>query len=195
MSVKVDFLMPDLKAKLIQRQSELLRTVAAVAQTNRAMLFDSEGRHNGRSGWAPLKFRVGMILSNRGTLRKSIGPSNDGVNPARGPDGILDMAGDRVTIGTRLFYASMMNDGTTKFPGGVLRPRNAKALKIPLPSGKSATQGAKGLRKGASGKGNEKFIFRKSVRIPARPFNDWNEMDQREMTEALAMHVVRILNR
>ena len=96
-------------------------------------------------------------------------------------------------------YARMMNDGTTKLPGGVLRPRTAKALKIPLPSGKGATEGAKSLRKGATtiedGGKKEKYIFRKSVKIPARPFDDWTIEDEQEMQAALATKIAEVLGR
>jgi hypothetical protein len=100
-----------------------------------------------------------------------------------------------------------MNDGTTKMPGGVLRPVRAKALKIPLPAGKQAKDGIKGAKnlqkigakklvwERADGKketGN--FIFRKSVRIPARPFDDWNARDQEEIDAALLSKVAAILN-
>jgi phage gpG-like protein len=193
--IKVQFSIPDLEGKLNRMMPRIMGTIAATAQTNRGMLFDAEGAHNGHPKWASLKMRVGMILSDRGVLRKSIAPNNDGLNPVKGPDGIVEIGSREVVIGTRLFYAAMMNDGTTKMPGGVLRPVRAEALKIPLPSGKSATEDAKQLRKRASGKGKEKFIFRKSVKIPARPFDQWNTNDQAEMTETLARQVAAILNK
>lgn len=191
--VAIDFEMPDLEEKLRQAEHEIHVFVAAQAQFNRGMLFDQEGGYNGHEKWAPLQFRTGQILSKRGTLRKSIAPmAADG---RAGPDGIVRFSGDVVTIGTRLIYARMMNDGTTKLPGGVLRPRNAKALKIPLPPGKTSTEGAKSLRSGAKGKGDDKFIFRKSVKIPARPFDEWNTEDEEEMSAALANKLAEILNR
>lgn len=193
--IKTQFVMPDLEGALDRLMPRIMGTVAAIAQTNRGMLFDAEGAHNGHKKWAPLRMRVGMILSDRGVLRRSIAPNNDGVNPIKGPDGIVEIGSREVVIGTRLFYAAMMNDGTTKMPGGVLRPVRTKALKIPLPSGKSATEGAKQLRKGASGKGRDKFIFRKSVKIPARPFDEWNTMDQDEMTQTLVRQIASLLSR
>ena len=87
----------------------------------------------------------------------------------------------------------MMNDGTTKMPGGVLRAVNAQALKIPLPSGKSATDLTKELRKSANGD-KDKFIFRKSVKIPARPFDDWTLEDEAELSEALRNKLIEVLN-
>lgn len=197
----IDFKFPDWAGKLRKKQSELQLFLAAQIQTNRGELFDSEGSHNGHKRWQDLKFRNGMILSSRGTLRKSIAPYNPKGRP--GPDGIVRFAGDMVIVGTKLLYARMMNDGTTKMPGGVLRPVRAKALKIPLPSGKSATPLAKKLRKTATtlthpkpggGVTKERVIFRKFVRIPARPYDQWNNQDQREVDIALKNKIVEVLN-
>lgn len=167
----IEFDMPDLAGKYRRRMRELYIFVAAQIQTNRGMLFDKEGGYNGHAKWAPLKFRQGQILSKRGNLRKSIAPL-----PARGRpgnDGIVRISGETVTVGTKLYYARLMNDGTTKMPGGVLKAKG-KALRIPLPSGKSATTLAKKLRKSAA---TGKSLFDKisaleqdiaSTRIPAR---------------------------
>ena len=192
MTVEVKFKWPDLKARVGKAEPEIRLFMAATIQTNRGLLFDSEGKHNGRPGWAPLKFRVGQILSDRGVLRKSMAPFNADGKP--GPDGIVVIQPDSITIGTTLLYARLMNDGTTKMPGGKLVAKNAKALKIPLPNGKNATPTAKALRKGASGEGKQKFIFRKSVKIPARPFDDWNAQDQEELDEALINKLAEIIN-
>lgn len=202
---------------------------AATIQFNRAMIFDNEGAYNGRKKWAPLKFRNGQILTKTGTLRKSIGPVRGGGMP--GQDGIVRILEDQIIVGTKLGYARMMNDGTTKMPGGVLRATKAKALKIPLPQGKQATDIAKELSRGSiaakvsalrekrdraispttekkyqdkidrlqvkvrnNESGPDKFIFRKTVRIPARPFDDWNEQDQEEFDTALLNLITEILN-
>lgn len=198
MTVNVDFKWPDLEDRLKKAEGEINLFLAAAIQTNRGLLFDSEGSYNGRPGWAPLKLRKGQILSDRGVLRKSIAPYNADGKP--GPDGIVVIQPDAIIVGTTLLYAQMMNDGTTKMPGGVLRPVHAKALKIPLPSGANATPAAKSLRKktkfSTSADGTRgKFLFRKSVRIPARPFNDWNQQDQDEVNEALVNKAAEILNR
>jgi hypothetical protein len=113
------------------------------------MLFDNEGSYNGHRRWARLSFRSGQILSNRGALRRSIAPHNPKGSPAA--DGIVRFTGDEIIVGTKLLYARMMNDGTTKMPGGVLRPKNAKALKIPVPQGKNAGPAAKGIQAQALG--------------------------------------------
>lgn len=232
--IEIDFKFPDWSEKIKSHEKELNLFVAAQVQFNRGMLFDNEGAWNGRSRWQDLSFRRGQILSKRGTLRKSIAPFNPKGQP--GPDGIVRFAGDVITVGTKLLYARMMNDGTTKMPGGVLRPVRAKALKIPIPQGKSAGEGAKDIqalhhkakisklhkelrvladgrmtktkaekrdkiyerivnhsRKMGEGKGPVKFIFRKSVKIPARPFDDWNQVDQQELDQALLNKVVEIL--
>lgn len=259
--LQIDFKFPDWAAKIKKNEERINLFIAAQVQTNRGLLFDAEGSYNGHPAWAPLKFRQGQVLSQRGTLRKSIAPYNSKGRP--GPDGIVQFQGDTITIGTTLLYARMMNEGTEKMPGGVLKPKNAKALRIPLPSGAGASQIAKELRAGKisksiqkqkdkialaearfaktkqrfakqvkkdrdtsatsktwdkqadsiymqksklaklearrqqildSGKGGEKFIFRKSVRIPARNFTDWNTMDQQELDAALLNLITGILN-
>lgn len=258
MGVDIEFKFPDWGGKLAARRDELDRFQAAIIQTNRGMLFDAEGNDNGHVKWAPLRLRSGQVLSRRGALRRSIAPY--AANGQPGPDGIVRFSGNEITIGTKLFYAAMMNWGTTGLPGGVLRPKNAKALKIPLPSGESANKRARSLRarstakslvnisekianakanlasarakasarkkpsKTASatisriekrlaalqkkssdakarlasikktGKGGDNFIFRKSVRIPARRFDEWNEQDQAELNESLSNKIAEVLN-
>lgn len=171
--IKIELSFPDMEKMLEQNLDEINLFIAAIMQTNRGLLFDSEGKHNGRPGWAPLKTRDGQILSKRGTLRKSMAPPEAMGKP--GPDGIVRLSRDQITIGTSLFYARMMNNGTTGLPGGVLRPKTKKALKIPL--------------------GNGRFIFRKVVRIPARNFDDWVSADQQEMEESLSNKIEQVLNR
>ena len=232
--VGIDFRFPSWEKKIKKARREIDLFIAATMQTNRGMLFDNEGAYNGHRKWHPLKFRQGQILTKRGTLRKSIAPISASGRPGRG--GIVEFSGDMITIGTKLGYAKLMNDGTVNLPGGVLKAKNAKALAIPLPSGKQATPAAKELRKGASGKKslqgkiekmrqslsdepdparrmalenqivrlqkahdrgpkNQKVIFRKSVKIPPRPFDTWTEEDDREMEEALKNKIQEILNR
>ena len=186
-AVEIEFDMPQFGPKMRSRLREVYLFIAAQIQTNRGFLFDREGAYNGHKKWAPLKFRQGQILSKRGTLRKSIAPI-----PARGQpgnDGIVRISGESISVGTKLFYARMMNDGTTKMPGGVLKAVNAKALKIPLPPGKQATPAGKSARKQ-----HGEFMFRKSVKIPARPFDDWTPSDQAELDEALTNKIAQVLN-
>lgn len=199
MEIKFNF--PNWEQAIKRAYPNMMRGLAAAIQTNRGMLFDQEGAYNGHDRWADLKFRAGQILAIRGTLRKSISPSNPKGLP--GPQGIVRIAGNEITIGTTLGYATMMNWGTTKLPGGVLKPVRAKALKIPLPAGKRATQLAKTLRKKAykGEKKNERFIFRKSVRIPARYFLEaddeskvWNQQDQEEFDATTITLLARAMN-
>lgn len=133
--IDIKFTFPDMLGALQKNMEEINLFIAANMQTNRAMLFDAEGAYNGHEKWAPLKFRRGRILQDRGTLKKSMGPTNDGSHPVRTKDGILQMQGETVTIGTTLAYAQLMNDGTKKLSGGVITPVRAKALKIPAPPG------------------------------------------------------------
>jgi phage gpG-like protein len=238
--IDIQFEFPDWAGKLKRKEKQLQLFIAAQIQFNRGMLFDHEGAWNGRSRWPGLTFRNGQILSKRGTLRKSIAPFNAKGTP--GPDGIVQFAGDTITVGTKLMFARMMNDGTAKMPGGVLRPVRAKALKIPIPEGKSAGPAAHKIQEkdnekqmekiwsklaahqDGSGKlekkdlnslksrlrslqkreikgrvtgetkGDVKFIFVKSVKIPPRPFDDWNDADQKELDAALLNKVQEILN-
>jgi phage gpG-like protein len=202
MSLSIRFKFPDWKGELAKAEDEINLFIAAQIQFNRGMLFDSEGRYNGRPGWAPLKFRKGKILQDRGTLRRSLAPMNG--SGAAGPNGVVRFESSAIVIGTTLIYARLMNDGTTKMPGGRMVPVNAKALKIPLPSGKNATQAAKDARKsaktlnetvadGTTRKG--KFLFVNSVKIPARPFDDWNDEDQAELNDALVNKIAEVLRR
>ncbi len=261
---------PDWYGEVVKNTQRINMAIAASMQTNRALMFDAEGAHNGHDPWAPLKMRDGMILSDRGVLRRSIGPMTDGRNPAKNEGSIVDVQGDMITIGTRIGYARLMNDGTTKMPGGVLKAVNAKALKIPvhgaikkgvadtkarleqMSSDEEDTQEfedlneklldlkqqkedaysnadfkrymtsmrklanhhlkhspAKGRRmhkvlnemakrnlggKTKSQLGNERFIFRRSVKIPARDFETWNDTDQIELQTVMANLIVEILN-
>lgn len=154
------------------RQDEIQRFLAAQIQFNRGMLFDKEGSYNGHPAWEPLKFREGQILSKSGTLRKSIAPNN--AQGTAGTDGYVEIKPDSITVGTNLYYAAMMNYGTVGLPGGVLKPVEAKALKIPT--------------------GPDSFIFRKSAYIPPRPFNDLNERDAEEFEIALANKLSEVIS-
>ena len=199
--VSFEFKFPDLASKLKKHEDEIQRFVAAQMQFNRGMLFDKEGAYNGHTKWPSLKLRTGQILSKRGTLRKSMAPTS--ANGTPGPDGIVRFSGPMITIGTKLIYASMMNWGTSNLPDGVLRPKNALALMIPIPGGKSATEGAKALAKtgkrikrdvGGKTK-SQKVIFRKYVRIPPRRFDDWTTEDQYDLDVALTSKLTEVLSR
>lgn len=166
---------PNLGERFKKHQRDIMLVLAASMQTNRAMMFDKDGADNGKPKWEPLKLRKGRPLQKTGTLRKSFAPTNDGIRPGHGIDSIVKTQGRTATIGTKLLYAGMMNDGTAKMPGGVLRPVRAKALKIPLEGGK--------------------FMFRKSVKIPARPMNTVTQQDEQEWSETLANYMSEILSR
>lgn len=169
--VNIELKFPDIAQALRSKKREIDLFLLAQMQTNRGLLFDSEGTYNGRPGWKPLKTREGQILKKSGTLSQSIGPQDGSGNP--GPNGgISRVEGDKLTIGTNLFYARMMNDGTTKMPGGVLRPKRAKALKFNI---------------------GDKTVFRKSVTIPARPFDNWNDADAQELADSLVNYVASLI--
>lgn len=199
MGVKFQMTVPQLEDRLRSRLGEIRLALAAGMQTNRALLFSSGGTHNGHLGWDQLKFRSGQPLKDRGTLAKSIGPKSVSGKPGRAAGTIVRITAQQVVIGTNLLYAAMMNWGTTKMPGGKLVPKNAKALKIPLPAGKNATEGASrsfGKLNKKTGKhtiGKGQFIFRRSVKIPARRFDTWSALDKREMNLVLRNKLTRIL--
>lgn len=172
-AVEFSIEMTDVVAIFHRERRRILTNVAATMQTNRAMLFDQEGGYNGHERWAPLRLRSGMALSNRGNLRKSIAPR--GAVGVPGPGGIVEFVGDTVTIGTKLAYAAMMNWGTTGLPGGVLRPVRAKALRF-------------------YAEGSKNPIFAKSVRIPPRRFDQWNNQDQSEVDETILNSISRVFN-
>jgi hypothetical protein len=240
--VGIQFKFPAWEKKLKRHMVEIDLFIAAQMQTNRGMLFDREGAYNGHEPWAPLKFRSGQVLSMRGNLRRSLSPTSASGRP--GPGGLVRMSGDLITIGSTLAYARMMNDGTAKMPGGVLRAKNAKALRIPVEKGfreeqkvrkslleedlsneestrrkaslerrigqieslegelksnrkrelkrlKAELDGKAKPRKQSSSDG---FIFRKSVKIPGRPFDRWNDADQAEFEAALTQKIIEVLN-
>lgn len=183
-TVKIDIDFPNWAEKYKSKIKQLTLFAAGLIQENRGQLFDNEGAFHGHTKWKKPVFRDGMALSKTGALRKSIAPM--GADGRPGPDGIVNLSLDQITIGTTLFYAALMNWGTTQMPGGVLKATNAKALKIPLPSGKLATKTAKKLSKDEG-----KFIFRKSVKIPERRFDEWNAQDQAEFSQTLANEALR----
>lgn len=197
--IAVNFSMPDLSARLLRHRAAIYSELIVAMQTNRGLLFQAEGSYNGHTAWHSLLLRAGQILANRGVLKKSIAPGTGSGMP--GPDGIarFDPATGEATVGTALPYARMMNDGTTKLPGGVLRAKPGHALKIPLPSGKKASDVAKELRPSAHRIHNERtekdesVIFRKSVKIPARPFDTITEQDAAEFREALKAAIAEAL--
>lgn len=234
--VKMDFHFPKLAEKFKRHEDEIKLLMIATVQANRGMLFDAEGAYNSHPKWAPLKFRQGQILKDRGNLSRSIAPGNP--TGRAGIDGIAQFRGDMIEIGSTLAYARLMNDGTTKMPDGKLTAKNAKALRIPLPPGKKASDFAKTASKTASTgrsfikKTNEeikemrsdirstlnpkrrralgklikkkqdqinrtnpssKYMFRKSVKIPARPFDQWNQQDQMEMEATVSNKLLQIL--
>lgn len=186
--VDIKFEFPDWAETVTRELPNLRLFIAAQIQTNRGMMFDNEGADNGKPKWAQLKFRKGQILSDTGNLRKSWSPSNPKGTP--GTDGIVEFSGDTISVGTKVLYASLMNWGTTQMPGGVLRAKNAKALKIPLPSGMAATKTAKQISKSEGG-----FMFRKSVKIPARRMDLWTEQDDEEISIAVANKLMEIMQK
>jgi len=163
--IELDF--PLFKNVAVQIQSELPGLIAATLQTQRAMIFDSEGNYNGRPGWEPLKCRDGQPLKDRGTLSQSIGPANDGITPGRATGSIVRLAMGMVTIGTNIAYAEVQDQGA------IIVPVKAKALRF---------------------KCHGKFIFRKKVTIPPRPFGNFTSEDISELNETVTNYLTSKIN-
>lgn len=272
MSITLSF--PDLGGRVRRDLRDILLFMAAQMQMNRGMLFDREGAFNSHEKWAPLRFRQGQILKNRGNLAKSMGPRGVGAGfdlnakPGAADGSIVRMRGDLVQIGTSLTPARLMNDGTVKLPGGKLVAKNAKALRIPIPDGrqfdflskdidrggsfgglkksnrdmrkkmlgwedlrqqatptvgaqrkdarariaelraeKSALTGTRARRRKdlqiarhgrklkslENFKASDRFIFRKWVKIPARPFDNWTQQDAADFGDALGRKLAAVL--
>lgn len=122
--IKIDFQTPDWRGFARQLKKSLPGVLAATMQTQRAMIFDSEGKYNGRPGWEPLKCRDGQILKDTGTLSKSMGPQNDGLVPGKDVGSIVRSDIGLVTIGTNIAYAHVHNEGAI-----IKKPVRAKALR------------------------------------------------------------------
>lgn len=140
---------PDYAKRFRGRSDRINRFMAAQMQTLVGLRFDAEGAYNGHPKWKPPVFRDGKPLLDRGTLRKSLSPvkgKNSQSGATAGPGGYIKYSGNIIAIGTRLKYAPLMNYG------GIVRPVNAEALAIPLPSGKRASDFARVARADSSSK-------------------------------------------
>jgi phage gpG-like protein len=207
-SVTVSTSLRSWKERYQGKLTQLYLFTAAQLQTNRGMIFMHEGSYNGHERWAPLKLRDGQPLRDRGTLMKSIGPiskvKSGVVRPSHNKGTIVRYGSDKVTIGTTLAYAKLMNDG------GVIIPKKGKVLWIPLPEGKRAnadvTSVTKGMKKSGAKKGSMSgapivrlpngkfFMLAKKVTIPPRPFDKMNAQDKEEIHTALTRECARVLN-
>lgn len=167
--VDINIKIPKLMRKFMSQTHRIHMVLAATMQTQRAMIFDKQGAYHGRKKWDKLKFRKGQILSDTGTLRKSIGPSSpDGVTPGHADGTIVRYSGDVVTIGTNIKYAAVHNYGKE------ILPKYGTVLRFP------------------NGKGG--FIFAKRVTIPQRQFNDINERDTKELRITMRNMMAEIIN-
>lgn len=195
--IEIEFKFPDLAGALRAKKQEILLFLAAQIQTNRGLMFDDENA--GRTPWKKPLLRDGQALSQKGTLRKSFAPRNNGIRPGLGPEGIVRISGDVVTIGTKLAKADILNRG------GIIRPVRAKVLWIPLPAGKANSSNApsktaKGLKSGSGGapvvkgKDGKFYLLAKQAVIPARPMDEWTSADEAELSAALTAKIEEVLN-
>jgi phage gpG-like protein len=199
--VRIEWKFPNLKMAVEKREMEIYMLIAASMQTNRGMMFDNSNA--GRTPWEKPKLRDGQPLSQKGALRQSFGPTNDGKRPAKNPGGIVKFNAGVVTIGTDLKYASILNTG------GIIRPKRFPVLWIPLPDGAAKSSNApskltKQLKKEfkagtgtapiVKGRNGKFYLLAKKATIPARPMDEWNQEDQIEMEETLRNKLEEILN-
>lgn len=153
-----------------------------------------------------------MLLSNR--LRNSIAfkiPAGQGKDGSA--EGVWQLQEQSLFMGTNAWYARILHHG------GVITPRRAKALVVPLNkdarralvgAGSQGVRGIEGLtfipRKGKApllvkdvvkGRGKNRgvvalepwFILMKSVRVPARPYMYFDEKDLAMIERVFARHV------
>lgn len=167
--VVIELNLPDWSAARERILSEVPGLIAATLQTQRGMIFDQSGAYNGRPAWPDLRCRNGMPLKDRGTLAQSIAPRNDGLRPGRSTGTILRTMGGLdgiTTVGSSLAYASVQNNGAT------IVPVRARALRF---------------------KCHGRWVFRKKVVIPPRPFADWTHQDQNELVTTVENYVKYVL--
>lgn len=194
-SCTAEFYFPDLLGRLERNRERVEQGVAATVQTQVGLRFDAEGAHNGHEKWAPLKRRVGQILSLTGTLRRSIAPR--GAKGQAGPQGFVRSGGPLgdmlVEVGTLVKYASINNEGAVFQRTG--QTRNFKVYTGGEREGQHRFASRKEVEKGG---GRNHVILNRDVkdhqvRIPRRNFTDLNETDQQEIADTLAALVAKIL--
>lgn len=171
-----DFDSPSVK----QAVRDIARDRAIPALISQAI---ADNFHKEGPGWPPLKIRKGKMLRKTNLLFKS-------VTTPGAPGNIYRNDGSVITWGTNLLYAAIHNDG------GVITAKKAKMLFIPLtPKGqKVGPQKGKAAQKSSGLKYGRDFIFKKSVRIPARPFltisDSWMEQIYQYALEKMVRAIV-----
>lgn len=181
MTVSVDIRMPDFDRKQMWMLRVVPMLIAASVQTQRGLIFQHEGQWNGRSKWAPLKFRDGQILKDTGTLSKSIAPKHSPDKPGRENGTILEAHNDIVSVGTDIAYAIIHEEGRV-YHGTPEMP-----LAFPAPIYKVSSKTGKKRKSG------EYWIFCQKIVIPARPFGDVTQMDADEIAQTLANRFTAVL--
>lgn len=146
--------------------------------------------------WRPLSQftlagKKGTKLQESNKLRASIGT-------------VRNITSTSLEYGTNLGYAAMQHFGTKNLPGGVLRPKNAKALTIPFPgvTGRASDYPNTFLQK--SKKGNPiifqsdvpegirpLFMLMKAVKIPGRPFMTLSPKGVHDLMERAADYMIK----
>lgn len=175
-TVDITFRMPDFGKAAATIEANINGLVAATMQEQRAQIFDTEGRFNGRPGWPPLRCRDGQILKHSGTLSKSIGPQDrpNATTPGHAVGTIVRIGGGVVTIGTTIAYAPVHN-----FSADIVCSRQSRTN--PRRPGALAFQC------------HGKTVFRRKVHIPARPFADWTKPDVEELRVTVENYVLSVM--
>ena len=174
MTVSVNIQLPDFDKKQMWMLRAVPLLIAASLQTQRGLIFQNEGQWNGREKWAPLKFRDGKILRDKGDLSKSIAPRHDDNKPGRSAGTILEAKGDIVSVGTDIAYAIIHEEGKV-YHGTPEMP-----LAFPAPLYKISSKTGKQRKSG------QYWIFCQKITIPARPFGNVTQMDADEIAQTLA---------
>ena len=170
---------PQLKEKSKEIQKTIPRLIAATLQTQRAQIFDSEGKYNGRPGWLPLKYRKGQILNKSGVLAQSIGPNNDGEIPGHAKGSIVRLAANIVTIGTNIKYAEIHDQGASISGHTSDTYHSTKTGRF-----------IKHSRK----RGIWKHHYTAAYKIPARPFGNCTAEDISELSETVTNYLTSTIN-
>ena len=221
--IKVTVEGEELSDILKKNEKLVYKFIIANIQENRAELFDRSGKMPGHEPWAPL-WELGRRagekpLLDRGTLRKSLGPGSPGGYAV--VQGSKIIVGTRLKYAKLMNWGTTkMPDGKLKAKRAqALKIPVGKEVQAPLKVTKNSIekrlQALQAEMRSVKNRDKRrlsekiqtlklqiknrtyktgKFIFRKSVRIPARRFDIWTPEDNEELIGALKIELSRILN-
>lgn len=149
---------------------KIKRTITQIMLDQKTLVFRQERDPSGKA-WKPL---AKLTLNNKDhglskaqlasqtahkILTGKTGELGNSLTETTAPYAVRTSAGTEISIGTNVPYAAIHQFG------GVITPKNKKALMIPMAGG---------------------VIFAKKVTIPARPFLGFGDKDAKEINEYLA---------